>query len=104
MQYGHIASRSIVFCIALQNTSLHIGMQIVLLQHFLLPHLCMGLVVLVSQVFISHYTFHYYAFHGTVQAKRKHFKGGQAMSRQFHLDGNMHRPGSIFAIQKNGQA
>ena len=38
------------------------------------------------------------------QAQRKHFKGGHAMSRQFYLDGHMHRPASIFAMQKNGQA
>ena len=38
------------------------------------------------------------------QARRKHFKGDQAMSRQSYLDGHMHRPVSIFAIQKNGQA
>ena len=34
------------------------------------------------------------------QARRKHFKGGQATSRQSYLGGHMHRPASIFAIQR----
>ena len=38
------------------------------------------------------------------QARKKHFKGGQGTSGQSYLDGHMHRPASIFAIQKNGQA
>ena len=37
------------------------------------------------------------------QARRKHFKGGQAMSKQYYLVSHLHRPGSTLAIGKHGK-
>ena len=39
-----------------------------------------------------------------MQARRKHFKGGQAKSEQYYLDSHLHRPGSTLAIEKHGHA